>query len=87
VLIKITAANRGPDTAALHLLPTLWFRNSWSWAEGGEKPILQQVDHTEGSVVSAHHTDPLFQESLVDYYLYCEGDVPLLFTDNETNNE
>ena len=38
-------------------------------------------------MIAAHHTDPLFQESLADYYLYCEGDVPLLFTENETNNE
>ena len=38
-------------------------------------------------MVSAHHTDPLFQESLSDYFLYCEGDASLLFTENETNNE
>ncbi len=38
------------------------------------------------AVIHTHHTDPLFQESLEDYYLYCEGDVPLLFTENETNN-
>ena len=87
VLIKISVINRGPEAATLHLLPTLWFRNTWSWAEGGPKPVLQQVDHAGARVVSAHHTDPLFQESLVDYYLYCEGDVPLLFTENESNNE
>ena len=38
-------------------------------------------------VISAHHTDPLFQESLADYALYCEGNVPLLFTENENNNQ
>ena len=87
LLIQYSVTNRGPDTAALHLLPTLWFRNTWSWQAGGAKPILRQVEPSEARVINAHHTDPLFQESLVDYYLYCEDDVPLLFTENETNNE
>ena len=39
------------------------------------------------SVIAIHHTDPLFQESLPDYFLYAEGEVPILFTENETNNE
>ncbi|MBK8050798.1 MAG: glucosidase [Anaerolineales bacterium] len=87
LLIKISVSNRGPAAAPLHLLPTLWFRNTWSWPGGGAKPNLQQVAHPEASVIAAHHTDPLFQESLSDYYLYCEGGVPLLFAENETNNE
>src|SRR4030095_14461919 len=73
--------------AALHLLPTLWFRNTWSWEDGGSKPVLQRVESTGASVIAAHHTDPLFQESLPDYFLYAEGGAPLLFTENETNNE
>ena len=40
LLIRITVCNRGPDAAPLHLLPTLWFRNTWSWADGGSKPVL-----------------------------------------------
>jgi hypothetical protein len=84
ILIRITVWNRGPEAASLHVLPTLWFRNTWSWLGGGPKPVLQQA---RPGVVSAHHTDPLFQESLVDCRLYCEGEVPLLFTENETNNE
>ncbi len=66
VLIKFSVSNRGPEPASLHLLPTLWFRNTWSWAGGGAKPVLQQMDHPSdhpASVVHAHHTDPLFQES------------------------
>ncbi len=87
MLIKISAVNRGPEAAPLHLLPTLWFRNTWSWMGGGNKPVLEQALHNTASVISAHHTDPLFQEALPDYDLFCEGAVPLLFTENETNSE
>jgi hypothetical protein len=86
LLIRISIHNRGPEAALLHLLPTLWFRNTWSWRDGGSKPILRAVEGSAHSVIHAHHTDPLFQESLDDYYLTCEGTVPLLFTENETNN-
>ncbi|MDF0673656.1 MAG: glucosidase [Nitrospira sp.] len=86
ILIKITIHNRGPEKAGLHVLPTLWFRNTWSWAYGGSKPELRRVKGAKGPVVHAHHTDPLFQESLTDYHLYCDGEIPLLFTDNETNH-
>ncbi len=86
VLIKISLCNRGKEAALLHLLPTLWFRNTWCWPKGGSKPVLTSVKHSKASVIHAHHTDPLFQESLNDYYLYCEGSVPLLFTENETNH-
>jgi hypothetical protein len=86
ILIKITVHNRGPEKAALQLLPTLWFRNTWSWAYGGDKPILKAVKGSRGAVIHAHHTDPLFRESLPDYYLYAEDPAALLFTENETNN-
>jgi hypothetical protein len=85
LLIKISVANRGPEAAALHVLPTLWFRNTWSWTEGGSKPLLQKLENAERSIVHAHHTDPFFQEFLDDYYLYCDGIVRLLFTENESN--
>ncbi len=87
ILVRITAANRGPEEAELHLLPTLWFRNDWSkWiAESNrapEKPILEQIEAAAGtSTVAVAH--PL----LGKYVLSCEGDVPLLFTENETNHE
>jgi len=85
ILVQITAINRGPEEAELHLLPTLWFRNDWAaWiARPAEiKPMLKQFEGTAGtSAVAAAH--PVVGE----YTLYCEGEVPLLFTENETNNE
>ena len=87
VLIRITVCNRGPDAAPLHVLPTLWFRNTWSWAGGGTKPILRSLDAGGHRVIHAHHTDPFFQGSLQDCTLACEGEPVLLFTENETNSE
>jgi len=87
ILVRITVANRGPEAAELHLLPTLWFRNDWSsWiAESNRaagKPSLKQIKAAAGtSTVAAAH--PL----LGKFILSCEGDVPLLFTENETNHE
>jgi len=84
ILVQITAANRGPEAAELHVLPTLWFRNDWaSWtARPAEKPVLEQMEGPVGTrMIAATH--PV----LGGYYLYCDGDVPLLFTDNETNND
>jgi len=87
ILVRITAINRGPEAAELHLLPTLWFRNDWSlWiAESNRapgKPSIRQIKGPAGAVaVAAAH--PLLGE----YILSCEGDTPLLFTENETNHE
>jgi hypothetical protein len=87
ILVKITAVNRGPEAAELHLLPTLWFRNDWaSWIaksnRSPEKPNLKQITASAAaSAVAATH--PLLGE----FVLSCEGEVPLLFTDNTTNNE
>ena len=82
ILIQISVCNRGPEPATLHVLPTLWFRNTWTWWPGTPKPALKQVTGKKGSqVVAASHAE------LGERYLYCEGDVPLLFTENETNNE
>ena len=86
ILVQITAANRGPEAAELHLLPTLWFRNDWSsWiAESNRaagKPSLKQIKAAAGtSAVAVAHS------LLGEFILSCEGDVPLLFTENETNN-
>ncbi|MFN5513423.1 MAG: MGH1-like glycoside hydrolase domain-containing protein [Cyanobacteriota bacterium] len=84
--IKITAVNRGPETAPLHLLPTLWFRNTWSWEGGGAKPVLEKASLAGHSAVKACHADPLFTDLLGEYYLYCDRPVDLLFTENESNN-
>ena len=82
LLIEITIYNRGPEAAELHVLPTLWFRNQWSWQGGPDRPSLQQVDGSTGTgVIKA--IDPRLGER----WLYCEGDVPLLFTENETNTQ
>ncbi len=86
VLIKISLCNRGPDAASLEVLPTLWFRNTWSWPDGGTKPVLRAIEAGGRTVIQAQHSDPLFKESLPDYYLHCEGTVALLFTENESNN-
>jgi mannosylglycerate hydrolase MGH1-like protein len=86
ILVRITAANRGPDATELHLLPTLWFRNDWSqWiAESNRAAVRPDLKQREGpagtSTVGATH--PLLGE----FVLSCEGDVPLLFTENETNH-
>jgi hypothetical protein len=87
ILIKITAINRGPEAANLQLLPTLWFRNDWSaWIEESDrtanKPLIAQINSRSGvSTAIANHTE------LGEFILICEGDVPLLFTENETNHE
>ena len=87
VLIKITIANRGPEAAPLQVLPTLWFRNTWSWLESGPKSAMAEVPGTHCQVVHAHiHNLDLIQY-LQDYYFYCEAGVPLLFTENESNRE
>ncbi len=62
-------------------------RNTWMWSDAGSKPTLNGEQKKGFGVISAHHTDPIFHESLADYSLYCEGDAPLLFTENESNNE
>ena len=80
ILIRITIYNRGPEPADLHLLPTLWFRNQWSWQDVGDRPVLQKAEASaDSSVVKA--VDAILGER----YWYCEGKVPLLFTENETN--
>ncbi len=86
ILIQITVANRGPQEADLHLLPTLWFRNDWApWIaksnRAAEKPNLEQIEAAAGtSAIAATHA------ALGPYYLYCEGNPPLLFTENSTNH-
>jgi hypothetical protein len=84
--IKISVVNRGPDLATIDLLPTMWFRNTWSWMEGSSKPLIKDDSTDNHAVAQACHTDCELQESISQYYLYCDKVVPLLFTDNETNN-
>jgi hypothetical protein len=80
LLIRVTAANRGPDPATLHVLPTLWFRNTWSWGDAVFRPRLVYGERIDGSgFIDASHVD------LGDRYLYCGGKPEVLFTENETN--
>ncbi len=82
ILIRCTVHNRGPDSATLDLLPRLWFRNEWSWHAGAGHPRMEQVaGRQDQGIVRAVH------QWLGVRYLYCEGDVPLLFTENETNTQ
>ena len=76
LLMTVTAHNRGPDAAELHVLPTLWFRDEWS--RGGARPELRQV---AGGAVRATHS------RLGELVLSCDGSPALLFTENETNTE
>jgi mannosylglycerate hydrolase MGH1-like protein len=74
-LVRITAYNRGPETAELHLLPTLWFRNTWSSSDTG-KPTMCLIEN--GTVLASH-------DELGDRWLRCDGNPEILFTENETN--
>lgn len=82
ILIKISVTNRGAEEKTLHLLPTLWFRNTWSWGRFKTKPRLKKfkVDNSISIIEASHPT-------LGDRWLHCEGSNELLFTENETNNE
>src|SRR5919202_72102 len=82
ILIQISAINRGPEEKTLHLLPTLWFRNTWSWKNSETKPCIKKLKADKSvSILEASH------ETLGERCLYCEGETELLFTENETNTE
>ena len=76
LLIRITAYNRGPESAILHVLPTLWFRNTWSWERNASKPSIGLSK--DGSVQAKH-------PELGVRILSCEGDPEFLFTENESH--
>ncbi|PKL42204.1 MAG: glucosidase [Candidatus Riflebacteria bacterium HGW-Riflebacteria-1] len=82
ILVRITAFNRGQDEAELFLLPTLWFRNTWSWHAGTEKPLLKRLQSTAAfSVVEAAHAE------LGTRFLYIDGEHELVFTENNTSRK
>jgi hypothetical protein len=82
VLIKISAINRGPEAATLHLLPTLWFRNDWTWHPSRSKPRIDVGSIESGKLVlkTAHR-------ELEPYRMICESPDDILFTENESNME
>ncbi len=79
IFIRIRATNLGPDPAKLRLLPTIWFRNTWSPIEAVARPELRLVSHTPDPIIRIQH------EQLGMRWLHCEGSPELLFTENETN--
>jgi len=82
ILVRIEVVNRGPEKASLDLLPTLWFRNTWSWGGDSRRPVLRLDTSTEGRLaVSAEHSDE------GSFFLHCDGAPEFLFTENETNAE
>jgi hypothetical protein len=78
ILIRISAINHGPEAAELYLLPTVWFRNTWSWSNNETKPLLRQAP---GSAIEVNGTQ------YGKRFLYCEEVPELLFTENDTNNQ
>jgi hypothetical protein len=86
ILVRISATNRGPEAAPLHLLPTLWFRNTWAWGYDDRRPGLAAVKPKAGKAQDVRHVQVQHYE-LGENWLACEGTPELLFTDNETNDE
>ncbi|HEU5377372.1 MAG TPA: hypothetical protein VFV38_18265 [Ktedonobacteraceae bacterium] len=84
-LIRLSATNRGPQTAPLHILPTLWFRNTWAWGNDERRPELRRINSERSelqySLIRANHHE------LGEYWLACQGTPDLLFTENETNTQ
>lgn len=76
MLMRITVTNRGPEAAAIELLPTLWFRNTWAWGYDATRPEIYLDDK---GIMKASH------KQLGSYYFYCEGKHEALFCENDTN--
>src|SRR5437868_10300192 len=85
LLIRVTVTNHGQSPAKLHILPTLWFRNTWSWGRHKHRPNLHAVERgkedSDLHIIEANHGE------LGSYRLYCDDATELLFTENETNTE
>ncbi len=82
ILVRVTAHNRGPEAAELRLLPTLWFRNTWSWNGEAKRPQVSKGKSLKGAAVLEAERKQYGRRRLV-----CEGAPELLFTENETNSE
>ena len=83
ILMLVTAHNRGPEAATLHLLPTLWFRNTWAWGDDdAARPGIEAVADADGAAMArAHHPE------LGEWLLRADAGAELVFCDNETNNQ
>ena len=80
ILIQISIANRGPETARIDVLPTLWFRNTWCGRRGRRNRASRK-----GRAKQGEHSGSFSHKDLGERFLYCEGKPTLLFTENETN--
>ena len=78
ILMQVTVCNRGPEAADIHILPQLWYRNTWAWGYGGQKPVLRTAG--QGSAIAEHPV-------LGTYWFSAAGRCSLLFCDNDTNPE
>lgn len=86
VLMVITAHNHGPDPAPLHILPHLWFRNTWAWHDLPDAlPEIHALDEPHVAASGGSMALRAVHRDLGDYFLYIDGPAELLFTDNETN--
>ena len=88
ILIRVSVTNHGPEAAPIHLLPTLWYRNTWAWGYDDRRPQLtavtsEKAKNAKDEVRLVHAQHPEIGES----WLTCQGTPELLFTENETNNE
>lgn len=81
ILCKITVKNMGPDAAEAHVLPTLWFRNTWSWGRNDTKPWMKFDQSAHAEFVHASH------HKIGDYVLYADSPKAWMFTENETNSQ
>ena len=84
LLVRISISNRGPEAAPIQVLPTLWFRNTWSWGRDDRRPSIAAATDPPKSKLRraiARHWD------LGEYTLYCAGADELLFTENQTNTQ
>src|SRR4029453_5801612 len=86
LLIRISISNRGPEAALINVLPTLWFRNTWSWGRDDRRPSISSAANA-GQQKSQLLTLVAKHWELGEYILHCSGADELLFTENETNNE
>ena len=82
ILIQIKVVNRGPEEKTVHVLPTLWFRNTWSWNGDNNKPSLCAIQSSNDTPIIE-----VLHPTLEKKWLYCQGKTEYLFTENETNNE
>ena len=82
ILIRANVTNRGPEAAELHVLPSIWFRNTWAWESGAPRPALRRIESARNaSAIQLCH------EKYGHRWLFCQGAPELLFTDNETNTQ